>query len=376
MNKRNIILYTILFAVVICLPHAFFLMAKNHLDTGNYENRALYEAPVIGQTPYNELTHDFEDYYNDHLPFRNQLIAINNTLNYVLLGATTGDQVLIGKDGWLYIKDVTQGNQLANYAGEGLLSEEELKQIADNMVSNRDFIEGQGREFVIMISPNKSRVYPEYMPDYMGEPAEEYQLKQIIDYLMANTDLRIVYDLDEIMKTKEELYDRQIPVYHKVDTHWNNVGAYAGAKALLSELGKEMPDITTLDISQIPNTEADLGGMMHMTGYFMDTEVNYEVSGYEDNNATIELDDNDNIAVISYRSDAPDQRSLYMYRDSFAKSMGRYIASQFSYLYMRHMNTYTLQDMEAVDPDIFVFETVERGAAYTMSTFDARREAY
>ena len=375
MKKHIKLLYITTFIILICLPHLFFWLLRNHVDTANYENRPFYQAPVIGETPYDKIASTFESYYNDRIPFRNQLIAINNYLNYFLFHSTTGDQVLIGKDGWLFIEDVTQGNQLANYTGTDLLSEEELKQVADNLTANAEFIEGKGMEFVIFVSPNKSRVYSEYMPDYLGSPAEEYQLKQMIEYLEANTDLKIVYDYDAIMDTKEALSDRNIPVYHKVDTHWNYVGAYAGAKSLLEALGKEMPDIKDLTLTEIPNTEADLGGMLHMKDYFLNTEVNYQVSGYEENGVECVLDDNGGNDVIAYESDAEDERTLYVYRDSFARSMGKYLGSQFANVYMRHHNTYSLSDLEEVDPDIFVFETTERGAYYEFSTFNAGKEA-
>jgi len=376
MKKRISYLYIATFIVFMCLPHLIFTLCRNCIDTNNYENRAYYEAPVVGKTNYKDFARTFESFYNDRIPFRNQFIALNNNLNYFLFHSTTGDQVLIGKDGWLFIEDVTQGNQLANYRGEDLLNDEELKELADNMTQNADFIESKGAKFIVFVSPNKSRVYSEYMPDFMGEPAKEYQLKQILEYLKENTDLTIVYDYDEIMSTKDKLSDRNIPVYHKVDTHWNYVGAYAGAKALLEAFDKDMPDISELSLEPIPNTEADLGGMLHMKDYFIDTEVNYEVKGYEENGVVNTADDNGGYEVISYSSKAADDRTVYVYRDSFARSMGKYLGSQFANVYMRHHNTYTLGDFEKVNPDIFVFETTERGAAYEMMTFDARREAY
>lgn len=375
MKKNITILYITTFAIFLCLPHLFFFLLKNHVDTTNYENRSFYEAPVIGETSYKDFARTFESYYNDRIPFRNQLIAMNNNLNYFLFHSTTGDQVLIGKDGWLYIADKSQGNQIANYLGKDTLKEDEIKLAADNLVANARFFEEQGIEFMIFVSPNKSRVYPEYMPDYMGEPAEFYQLKQVIEYLEANTDLKIVYDYDEIMKTKEALKEKNIPVYHKVDTHWNYVGAYAGAKALLEEgFGKKMPEVTELTFAEIPNTEADLGGMLHMKDYFMNTEINFEVTGYEENGVTLKEDDDSEYQVIEYNSKAPDDRTLYVYRDSFAKSMGKYLGSQFKRVYMRHHNTYTYDDLMSVKPDVFVLETTERGSYYEFLTFNAKKQ--
>ena len=119
MKKSVKFLYIMTFIIVMCIPHLLFLVCKNFVDTNNYENREFYAAPVIGQTPYTELSSTFESYYNDRIPFRNQLISLINNVGYFVFKDTTGDQVMIGKDGWLFIEDPLQGNAKANYLGEG-----------------------------------------------------------------------------------------------------------------------------------------------------------------------------------------------------------------------------------------------------------------
>ena len=50
---------------------------------------------------------------------------------------------------------------------------------------------------------------------------------RLVDYLKENTDIRIVYPKQELLKVKEENPD--ILLYRKLDTHWNNVGGYIGS---------------------------------------------------------------------------------------------------------------------------------------------------
>lgn len=377
--KKNVkILYIITFVCILILPHLFFLVCKNYIDTNNYENRQFAKAPVIGKTPYTEFSSEFEQFYNDRIPFRNQLISLINGISYFAFRDSTGEQVMIGKDGWLFIEDPMQGNAKANYLGEDLLSEEELKSLADNLIQNERVLNEKGIEFVIFVAPNKNRVYSEYMPGNMGEPAEEYQLKQITDYLKNNTNLRIVYSYDAIMDGKNALKGKQpadtkrddsdIHVYNKVDTHWNNVGAYIGSATLLKELGIDIPNITELDIKSIPNTSSDLGGMLHLQKYFVNTEEDYDVSGYNSNDATeLEFDKND---VLSYSSKASDDRTVYIYRDSFGLAMAPFVGANFQKTYFKHYNFYSYDNLESVNPDVFVLETVERSARNAFETFD------
>lgn len=64
--------------------------------------------------------------------------------------------------------------------------------------------------------------------------------------------------------------------------------------------------------------------------------------------------------VLSYSAQNADNRSIYILRDSFTSAMAPYIGSQFRESYMRHVSSYTYEDLEKQDPDIVVYETVER----------------
>ena len=65
----------------------------------------------------------------------------------------------------MFYSFVSDGDPVSCYMGTNLLTEDDLKAIADNCVSQRDFLAEQGKEFVIFIAPNKERIYSEYMPD-------------------------------------------------------------------------------------------------------------------------------------------------------------------------------------------------------------------
>lgn len=109
MKRKLQIYYGILFAALILAPCLVFLAVRSHIDTTNYENTAQAEFPVIGRTLSNgtPVTIDnfpslFEDWFNDHLPFRNQLLTLNSFFDYTVLKTSSSDQVIVGKDGWLF----------------------------------------------------------------------------------------------------------------------------------------------------------------------------------------------------------------------------------------------------------------------------------
>ena len=151
-------------------------------------------------------------------------------------------------------------------------------------------------------------------------------------------------------------------LYWHYDTHWNYLGAYIGAKALLQELGIQVPQVEELTITPNDFSGYDLANMMNLRDYYKKNkpaEVSYDVTGYPTNNlAVIQAID---ATELIYQSDSPDRRRLFLVRDSFAGGMAPVLASNFAYTYMPHWNGCFEQSMiDEQQPDIFVYEVVER----------------
>jgi len=346
------------FFAVICGAWVLWLLLGRFTDNENYENRKLAEAPQWTAETAEQFPRDFEAFFNDRLPFRNQLITLNGAVDYYVFGRSANDCVAVGKDGWLFYADSSDGNPIACYQGTNLLSEEELKSLAENCLRQRDRLAARGCEFVIFIAPNKERIYSEYMPDVYGPPAEMYQALQIVNYLRENTDLRVVYPYDELMAAKAET---DPPIYYKVDTHWNFIGGYVGARAMLKELGIELPALSSPDlkITRDGFRAGDLARDMGLSEQLRERDPEYRVEGYSAREAE-QVEETD--ASYYYRAENADSRRLFVVWDSFARSMMPTLASQFKESCFTDRRYYTFADLETQQPDIFVYETVERYA--------------
>lgn len=357
-NKKigdAIIIYA--FVIIICFSWFWWILLEKYCDSENYENRELAPLPKFTVDNYDKYSKEFESYFNDNLPFRNNLITINSAIDYFCFERPANENVIIGKNDWLFYNREDDGDPIANYQGNDLLSEDELEAFAANCVNIDKSLKAQGKEFIIFIAPNKERVYSEYMPEQYGKPAEMYRALQIVQYLQENTDIRVVYPYKELMEAKSKLSSN---IYYKTDTHWNLIGGYIGASALLKELGINMPDITSDKIKIITEGErpGDLSSMLNLNNFLKKKDPLYKVVGYDTHN--METIENDFYNVISCHAKNADPRKIYIWRDSFASNMVQYIGSQFNDSYLRHRNTYTYDDFVQQDPDIFVYETVER----------------
>lgn len=347
-----------------------WMAAYRYADTANTENREMAPFPVITAENYTNIAGQFESYINDRLPFRKALINMNSMIDLEVFRKSSNPVVAIGSDNWLFYDAYSDGDPMGHYRGEYLLSEEELEQIAQNCIKNRDILAADSTEFVIMIIPNKERVYFEYLPSKYGKPAPDYRTLQVVNYLKENTDLRVIYVYEDLMQARQELKE---DIYYRTDTHWNDLGAYVGTTALMKELGVSLPDITSEKVHIIEQEPegGDLAGMINLVKELGKYDHKYQVEGFEDHNVINEEWDFNQ--MFRYRAQDADPRKLYVNRDSFGTAMAPYIAAGFNESCMRHRNTYTYQDYLAEDPDIYVFETVER-RIYELFSLDVLAE--
>ena len=342
------------FFLMICGVQLLWPLLGEHLDRENYENRVAVERPQFSIETIDEFPASYEAYYNDHLPFRNQLIRFGSAVEYYAFRNSSNQNVVRGKDGWLFYNSSLDDNPIRAYKGMDLFTQEELAQITENLTGVKNALEAQGTEFVLFIAPNKERIYPEKMPDYYGNPAEEYRTKQLIDHLRKETDIRIVYPYEELLAAKESSPQN---LYYRLDTHWNYIGAYVGCMALAEELDVNMPGLEELEITETEPTICDLAEMLSLRSS-LNTDPDYELSGYDIHQLI--TDRHELTGVYAYHCTDADPRKLFMVRDSFADAMDDFLASQFDESVMVHYSSYTHDQAIAEQPDIYIYETVER----------------
>lgn len=365
-KKAGRIIILAAFILLVCFSKGVWIMFGKYFDSTNYENRELASKPEFTTENYLNFSSEYTDYVNDHLQFRNYLISLNADIDCFVFKKSSNNDVIVGNDNWLFYSSVADGDPVACYQGTNLLTEEELEAIAHNCINQRDLLAEQGKEFVIFIAPNKERIYSEYMPKHYGEPAENYRALQIYNYLIENTDIRVVYPYEDLMNAKKILHEN---IYYKADTHWNSIGAYIGTYALMDELGIYMPSIynNEISINVLCSAECiDLANMLNLRHYMFFGDNEYIVEGYNRHDCK-ELEYE--YGLYRYQSINADERSLFLIRDSFATAMAPYIGSQFNDSYMIHWDTYSSEDLSEYGPDIVVVETVERYASERLLTF-------
>lgn len=355
------------FIVSITLPKLIFPFAQKWVDTTNYENRELAIKPQISETAITQYPEAYEAYFNDHLPFQNQLRMVNSALKIRLFHSLDSDNVLLGKEGWLFYK---AENCLEDYKGTLSYSEEELHDMKQNMEYIKKWFSDRNIELVVSIIPNKCEVYHKYMPKSVQICNTVSRTQQAVEYINAEMEIPLLYDLDYLIEKSEKQQ-----TYYKYDTHWNYVGGYYGAQRIGKALGKEIPDFKEEDLvdwttevfplaSQQEGTLCDLSMMISLPriydiskdskkliNYKPEVQFTYDrVSSYSD------------VDTMEYHSNAEDSRHLVMIGDSFSNLDIPYLAKEFQECSQIGYGHYEENYITDKNPDIVVFQFVERRA--------------
>ncbi|SES06623.1 SGNH hydrolase-like domain-containing protein, acetyltransferase AlgX [Butyrivibrio fibrisolvens] len=353
-------IYMVILTILILIPVVLYAVIGKYLDssTADKENRVMTEMPTLANTQISEFPTLFDAYMNDNLPYKNYLVTINSMADYYLFNTSSSDDVIVGDKGWLFYVGHENNDEdpLADYEGTNLYSIDELEIIAENMVNARDFLASQGKDFVITIIPNKSRVYSEYMPDMCGDVNQECRLNQVYQYLSENTDLTIVSPYNDIVSYKEAHPETQL--YFKYDTHWNNFGAYVAAQSISRVWGFEMPDLDTVEQVYVDSDTYDLARMINLGDYLKeDAPIATAYSGHM---ARVEIQSDGMSFTGTVDQGTADARKLYIIGDSFSALLFPYLACHFNSSKSDMYYNYNYSSLESYDPDVVVFECVER----------------
>ncbi len=354
MSRNKARVFVILFLVLIITPYFSYSIAKNFLDTDNYEKRNLQSKPVFSLKGLDSFSQDCEAYVNDHLPYRNQLILINNFIDYSIFKQSTNKNVILGQNGWLFYSNPKDGEAARQSLHYLQFTDEQLEKITAGLLTAQAICEKTGTEFVLCIPPNKESIYSNEFPKEYSVSENSSSYEQLVNYLQANTDIRIVLPYDELKNAQANFPDEQLYFYN--DTHWNALGGYVGARCLAKELGINMKPLEELTISKTTIQTGDLVDMLRVPVKLDDTY--YSLDNISSHQTTVL--ENDFFTNFSYKTEGADKRRLFVYRDSFSTALAPSLATQFENSLFVNASSFTQQDYFDYNADIFVLEIVER----------------
>ncbi|MEI7594232.1 MAG: DHHW family protein [Bacteroidota bacterium] len=238
-NKFRVYFISTIFIVIISFPliNSRFSLIK---DIPSNENRKMASKPQLNFNlldPYPPL---YEKYYSDNFTIRSLMIKYYNLLNiYAFEKSPIPDQVIFGKDGWLFLA----GNELDAYRGKNSFNQKDLEEFKLELEYRKKYIENNGGKFYFMIAPNKANIYSNKMPNNIFKINNQSWGEQLIEYLNLNSNVKPIDISNALINTKKE------NLYYKLDNHWTELGAFYASNEVLKRIHLDFPKVNQLPIS-------------------------------------------------------------------------------------------------------------------------------
>ena len=272
---------------------------------------------------------------------RYRMINLNTSISKLLTGGTymESNEVLLGKDGWLFYKATSDGTPLYDYMGINHFSEEELAKVYDNLVAIGDGISARGMDVIFMTVPNKEQVYSEYMPDTVDKINDKSRLDELTEYIESKGGLiadRYGYvDTSKVLRAYKDTY----PLFYRTDTHWTECGSYLA----LMELRRAMDQrVTPIDEVVFTDKGGFVGDLAKISG---------SMDEYSDVNPVID--------ASSINDDSTKDQVMLIIGDSFGDAMIHSAKHFYKEVYWVRLKEYT-DELDRYEPDVVVVECVER----------------
>ncbi|RPH63333.1 MAG: hypothetical protein EHM81_00295 [Chloroflexi bacterium] len=238
-----------------------------------------------------------------------------------------------------------------------------MREIKQDIFAVQEELKNRGITLLIVIVPNKSTIYPDYMPAEIPVIGERSRLDQLSSYLRRGDKKIRVLDLRPALREARKEHQ----IYYSTDTHWNDYGAHAAYSRIISTLGQAYPvlqphpladfryesfGMQTLDLS------VNIGASILKEEKFQlkptfDSATNYK---------TLALDNGRRI-TLSWNPDQRLPRAL-IYHDSFFFQVNPMLGAHFSNAtYIPHYTGDGIWDLDWIDqqdPDIIIVEFAER----------------
>jgi len=219
---------------------------------------------IIGYLGYN--THE-----RDGLPFRLENIANKN----FLIQREGIDSLLVslawfkGKDDWLFL-----GNNYDNTVSKLTLNikpeESQIIATKELFLSITETAAQYNTKVVLIIAPDKTSVYPEYLPDNILPSTKKY-ISFFSDALDNVSNLAVYNPTVNLIQAKKA----EGILYWKTDTHWNDKGAFLAYKGFSELLNLPHPQVEFVPSSTTHS--GDLIGISNLKEFPLHKEDNWDV---------------------------------------------------------------------------------------------------
>ena len=282
--------------------------------------------------------------------------------------ASCEENVYAGGGSMLYY-----GMTVDDYTGAGVATatmeqhaRERFEKSFDKTLKKIREASGKDTKILILAAPNPLTVYPDAASAELKQKRADKTTYDIFAETVGKIDGVEVLDIREVMRQNTDIGK----LYYQTDTHWTELGAYFGYRAITEAVAKDFPAVSpyslsmfTLDDKEV--SAGDLSGFAKLSGLtenvqFMKPHFKLRAVGMSEKPDTIDR----SLYGGELRSavDNAEYPTAVMVRDSYSANLFPWIAEHFSYLYCQSMWSYTpdYEKIAELKPDYVIYVVCER----------------
>ena len=359
-DKTNKALVASFFAAM-WVPMLLALLSIDPMPRPN-ENRSLAPMPTLPTTlaEVQAFPQAAEAYYKDHFGGRNTLVYAYLWLKSVVFRVSPTDMAVVGKGDWTYLGS---DQQLASSRGVPLLDTAQLDEWRTRLENYQAICEKHGAKVLAFFGPDKSSIYPEYLPGWMQRETTESNLDLLQQYIAERSTVRLLDLRPALLEGKQGGL-----TYLRSNSHWNNFGAFVAYQAIGAEIQGLLPAYRPVTQPEVlfetrPRIATDLEAEIDIAYYkaapVEDARMRrWRAKKLGDAIEGVKFKEDIGLSVIEHEDKTLPK--LVCFHDSFGWGIAPFLSNSFSrVVYVRKPN-FSEEVIALEKPDLVIWMRVER----------------
>jgi len=230
MSKKNVfdLIFSVAFVGVI-LSFAIYFALTLLLRPEYNVNDGYFDGKDVERSGFSA----FDDACLKNRFFHDRIVETE----YKLFGNIFGDDVIRGKNGFLFMSGVNDAgyDYVADYTGEIVMSDDALEVVYRYIDMRSKVYENRNIKYYLAVIPNSQTVYSEYMPGVYGEISDGRVLEQVGTYLEGKGFGGFIDLTDTMINAKGEGL-----LYNNTENSINALGAYYVYEGVMQRLTDDL----------------------------------------------------------------------------------------------------------------------------------------
>ena len=207
-------------------------------------------------------------YFSGNFGFRRSLLRLCNVAELRWFGRFSTSTVIPGQQGRLLY------NPDGKLVEPGRFRPDQLEKWRTVVEARQEQCRRRGIVYLFVLAPDPISIYPEAIPAFLPNPGKPSMGAQLIDELERHSQVKPL-DLHDPVRAGRSLGR----LFHRTDTHWNDLGAYCGYRAIMGRLGEigpglEPAPLESFEIREVTGLGGDIAGMVALRYEFPEVFIN------------------------------------------------------------------------------------------------------